>query len=221
MRHLFSSSLLASGLAVASLGACSLFLGNAPHVPSDFAGTTQITVANASDRDLCVFAIFANDPNHMENWLGDKSRKQNIAPGGTRVFSIKPGVYHVLGGYCDGEQAIGASGTYGPQTTVIGGPTLIALGPKPVADIPGTKKLAFSKVWNVAQGGGGDQGGAEEPAAEEPAAAEESSSGKSEAVAPTQTVPNPGGKPSGAVCDQSYQCASNACVTHSPNNYCR
>jgi len=48
-------------------------------------------------------------------------------------------------------------------------------------------------------------------------ASETKSETKAEEAAPAKT----NCRASGATCDQSYQCCSDACVTHSPDNYCR
>ena len=50
-----------------------------------------------------------------------------------------------------------------------------------------------------------------------PESSEAKSETKTEEAAPAKT----NCRPSGATCDQSYQCCSDACVTHSPNDYCR
>jgi hypothetical protein len=219
-------------LLLAPLVGCALFLGHGPHVPSDYQGTTQVTVTNAWDHELCAFSVF-KDGDGNENWLGDKSKKQNIAPGASRVFSIKPGTYHVIGGFCEGgDQLVGAVGTYGAATKAIEGPTLIALGPKPVAPIAGMHKLAFAKVLAIQQTQGGAEGGAEEPAAEEPtegatesAPASSSSSSSSEAAAPS----GPTCLAHGAVCDDDHHCCSGmSCASRTKfsdgsfgNGYCQ
>jgi hypothetical protein len=49
----------------------------------------------------------------------------------------------------------------------------------------------------------------------------ESTETKTEEAGPAKTESNPNCRASGATCDQSYQCCSGACVTHSPDDYCR
>lgn len=201
MKQLLTASLLTS------LVACAAFFGHGPHVPDDYQGTTQVTIANAWDHELCAFLIFEGSPN-VENWLGDKSKKQNIAPGATRVFSIKPGTYHVIGGFCDGDQTIAAAGTYGAQTTTIQGPTLIALGPKSVEPVAGARKLVFAQIHGVQQGGAAEEG-VSEPAAEEPAAEESPSSSSSSSSSSAEPAPSgPACLAHGAVCDSQHSCCS-------------
>nr|HEX4314686.1 hypothetical protein [Kofleriaceae bacterium] len=60
-----------------------------------------------------------------------------------------------------------------------------------------------------------------EAAPAEPAEPAESSESKAPEASPEPKESNPGCRPSGATCDQSYQCCSEACVTHSPDDYCR
>lgn len=156
MKHLLSVS------ALGALAACSAFLGKGPHVPGAYQGTTDITVVNAGDADVCVFSL-SQDHGPDDNWLGEKGKLQNLGPGARRTFAVKPGIYHVLGGFCSGGQVLGAVGTYGAATQSIDGPTLIALGPKPVDAIPGAKTLAFSKFYNTPQASGGGEA-APEPA---------------------------------------------------------
>ncbi len=95
MKHFLAACLLTS------LVACAAILGSGPHVPNEYQGTIQITVENAWGKDICVVTIFAGDANNADNWLGTKSKKVNLPPGAARVFSIKPGRYHVVGGFCD------------------------------------------------------------------------------------------------------------------------
>ena len=195
-----------------TLGACGALFAKGPHVPSAYQGTTEITVANAFDRELCVFMMFQNGgATPSENWLGDHSKQQNIAPGGRRTFSVKPGTYNVIGGYCQGGQAIGAVGTYGAETTSIEGPTLIALGPKPVDAVAGANTLAFTKLYSVPAGGGGGGDVAESPA-EEPASSESSSSpepSSSSSSSSSEAAPSgPKCLAHGAVCNDAEPCCA-------------
>lgn len=219
-----SSLIAVAALALGGLGACTWFLGSGPHVPGAYQGTTPVTVVNAWNRELCVFAIYQGAPD-SDNWLGTKSKQQNIAPGGRLTFNIKPGVYHVVGGFCAEGQAVAAGGTYGAETTELQGPSLIALGPNPVEPAPGQKMLAFTQLHGM------DGGGGAAPAEASASSPDESSSSSDESSSSDQGTSaepsggandsNPNCKPSGATCDQSYQCCSGACVTHSPDDYCR
>jgi len=56
-----------------------------------------------------------------------------------------------------------------------------------------------------------------ESSSESSEASESKSETKTEEAAPAKT----NCRASGATCEQSYQCCSDACVTHSPDNYCR
>ncbi len=184
---------LSPAIAALALGACSWLLGSGPHVPSAYQGTTPVTVVNSSDHELCAFKIFEGNPDN-DNWLGDKTKQQNLAPGAKRTFNVKPGVYHVIGGFCDSGQIVAASGTYGNATTSIQGPTLIALGPKAPEPIAGAETRAFAKLYPVGAGGGG-AGGAEEPAQEAPA--EEPAASSSEAAAEPKAACKGAGQPIG------------------------
>lgn len=210
-------------LALGGLGGCGALFAKGPHVPSAYQGTTPITVVNAWDHQLCFFTIF-QDTLNGDNWLGNGGKQQNLAPGARRSFSIKPGVYHVVGAFCDvenGEKALGASGTYGAATVTIQGPSVIALGPKPVEPTPGTEALAFAEIHFVQSNGGGSDEAAPAEASESNASPSESSESKSAEPSEGTKAADPNCKPSGATCDQSYQCCSGACLTHSPNNMCR
>jgi hypothetical protein len=226
MKHLLSVTIAFASLTVA----CSAFLGHGPHVPGPYAGATEITIVNAGDAPVCLVSLFQDGVSSgKDNWLGDKSKQANLAPGARQTFSIKPGTYHVLGGFCDTNgQFVAAVGTYGAATKPIDGPTLIVFGPLKYEPVEGMKTLAFTQFYRAGQGGGGGEAGAaEEPAAEEPASSEDSSSSESSSSSENKTEePSPAKgdqncKPSGATCDQSYQCCSGACVTHSPDDYCR
>jgi hypothetical protein len=48
-----------------------------------------------------------------------------------------------------------------------------------------------------------------------------SESNQTENASSSKPAADPNCRASGATCDQSYQCCSGACVTHSPDNYCR
>ena len=219
-----------AAVALGVLGACGALFGQGPHVPGAYQGTTPITVVNAWDRELCAFTIFQSAA-ESDNWLGTRGKQQNLAPGERRTFNIKPGVYHVLGGFCHDGQTVAASGTYGAATVTIQGPSLIALGPNPVQPSPGAQTLAFAKVYFPQQnpGGGGGEAPAEASQAEAPDSSSSSddsssaaeSSGATAEPSGATTTSDPSCKPSGATCDQSYQCCSGACVTHSPDDYCR
>jgi hypothetical protein len=76
--------------------------------------------------------------------------------------------------------------------------------------------LQQAAAQSQASSGGGE---AQSEAAPEESAPAESSSSSEEPSAKAET--NQSCKPSGATCDQSYQCCSGACVTHSPDDYCR
>ncbi|HEY4058016.1 MAG TPA: hypothetical protein VGM39_15485 [Kofleriaceae bacterium] len=128
------------------LGGCSYFVGEGPHIPDAYKGTMQITIVNAHDQPLCEFHLwsgeFAND-----NWLGTPARRKDVAPGATRTFSIKPGAYRVIGGFCDSDgQLSGVAGTEGELTATFDSPTTIALGAAPTAPSPHEKLLAFTNV---------------------------------------------------------------------------
>ena len=217
-------SIGATCLALGTLGACGMLFGKGPHVPTTYQGTTQLTVVNAGDRQVCVVSLF-QDTRAIENWLGDKGKEQLLAPGERRVFAIKPGTYHVMGGFCDPSgQLLGAVGNYGAEATTIAGPTLIALGPKPVEPVAGAQTVTFSKFHTPpAAGAGGGGGGAEEqPAGEEPAASESSgesssSSSSSSSSESSSSSSAPAGqsaprdcKPLGASVNSSTECCSDA-----------
>ena len=133
-------------------------------------------MANAWDHALCVFSIEQGNPDG-DNWLGNNGKREPIAPGGKRTFNIKPGVYHITAGFCDGDQFIAASGTYGAETATIEGPSLIAIGPNTTEPVAGTQTLAFTKLYNAAAGGGVDQAPAE--ATEPPAESSSTAQGES------------------------------------------
>ena len=208
------------------LGGCSFLLGKGPHVPSDYQGTTEITVANAWDHPLCVFSLSEQADARLDNWLGDRSKQQTVAPGARRTFAIKPGVYHVIGGYCDGGQALAAAGTYGAATTEIKGPTLIALGPNHVDPVAGVDTRAFPKLYYAqadAGGGGGEAPAAEEPAAESaPATAASSSSSEPAAPAGPQCLPHGAVCADGPACCGGMKCASRTKFSDGSlgNGYC-
>ncbi len=65
---------------VSSLVACAAFLGTGPHVPTAYQGTVKVTVANASDAEMCIFGLMAGN-DQGENWLGDKSKAETVLPG--------------------------------------------------------------------------------------------------------------------------------------------
>lgn len=199
-----------------SLAGCVL---KGPHVPSDLKGDVPVVIANRGPSPICAVLIQPFDgagARTDDNWLGDGFRQQKIGPGKDREFRIKAGTYRVGVAACDSTWGAGTK----EGKMEIQQATYVAIGTRIPA--PADYQLAFLPTFvpqQISDGGGG--GGEEEaPAAEEPAAAAESSSSES-AAAPAPTVPNPGGKPSGAVCTQSYECASNACITHSPDDYCR
>jgi hypothetical protein len=171
--HILTTALLATGL-----GACSVLLGSGPHVPGAFQGTTKITVANASDAEMCAFTLLAGD-GKPDNWLGEKSKLESVAPGGQRSFDIKPGTYHVVaglflprarGGSCQGGEFLAAAGTKGPATVDIKGPSLITIGPRATAPIEGMELIAFPNYVTERFAGGG---AAQAPAADEAAPAAE------------------------------------------------
>jgi len=187
-----------------------MLLGKAPHVPSAYQGTTQITVTNAWERPLCAFSLDAGAVRNTENWLGDGHNLQAIAPGASRTFAVKPGTYHVLGGFCDGSQLVAAVGNYGAATTTIQGTSLIAMGPKHVDAVAGAQTLAFPKLYYPQAA---SSGGAEEPAAEEPAANEapSSSSSSSSSASASSAEAAPAGPQClqhGAVCSEGQTCCA-------------
>jgi hypothetical protein len=57
-----------------------------------------------------------------------------------------------------------------------------------------------------------------EPESSESSASSETKPDEAPAAKPES---NPNCRASGATCDQSYECCSGACVTHSPDDYCR
>ena len=216
MKHLLCVSAV-------TLVACGALFGTGPHVPGSYQGTTQITVANAGDRDICAFMIFAADDSRADNWLGDKSKRQSIAPGATKTFSIKPGTYHIVGAFCDGETVLGAVGTYGAATKTIDAPTLIALGPKDVAPVANATTLRFTQVYGANTGGGGG-GGGEEPAAEAPAeeTPASSSSSSSAATSSEPSKPAPRCQGSGGTCgfeNDGPCCAGTKCTGIDANGH--
>lgn len=209
MKRLVPVSFVAAGLALVSLGACDVLFGQGPHVPAAYQGAAQITVANAWDHELCTFTVFAGDSTG-DNWLGDGSKRQAIPPGANRTFSIKPGVYHVIAGFCDGEQAIAAAGTYGAATTTIPGPTLLAFGPRHVGAVAHADKRTFSRLYFVQQAAqGGGEAEPEEQAAPEPSASESSSASSSSSSSSSAATPSgPTCLPHGAVCNAGPPCCT-------------
>jgi hypothetical protein len=135
-------------LATVSLGAltaCGALGAKGPHVPARYQGTTTVTLANAWDHELCVFAISAT-AEVDDNWLGDAGNRQSLPPGTRRTFDIKPGTYHVVGGFCEGGHAIAAGGTYGDATVNLNGPSLISFGPKQTEPVAGAETIPFTEL---------------------------------------------------------------------------
>lgn len=208
-------------VAAVSLVGCAAFFGHGPRVPDDYQGTTQITVANAADKPLCAFMLWAGDSSAADNWLGDKSKKEDLQPGATRTFSIRPGVYHIVGGFCDGETLLAAMGTYGPATKSIQGPTTIAFGQNQVAAVAGSHTLRFTQVFAAGGGGGG---GGEEPAAEEAPAEEASSSSSSSSSSSPAAAEKPAARcqGSGGTCgfeNDAPCCAGTTCTSVDQNGH--
>ncbi|HEY0251059.1 MAG TPA: hypothetical protein VGC41_06005 [Kofleriaceae bacterium] len=124
---------------------CSWFLGEGPHVPNDYQGSAQVTVVNAYDHPMCIFALWTKDLGD-DNWLGTPARRKPIPPGGTHVYSVKPGAYHVGGGFCDSDQTIASAGTWNEQTAKIDGATMIVLGPRSVPPHFHEKRIVYSEI---------------------------------------------------------------------------
>ena len=134
-----------------ALGACGSLLAKGPHVPTAYEGTAPITVANAADRDLCVFSLF-QDQAPSENWLGAPGQEAILAPGERHTFMVRPGAYHVRGAFCGDGHVLGTVGTSGSATATIYGPSLIALGAKPVKPIPDAQMFVFDTFFAPAAG---------------------------------------------------------------------
>jgi len=231
MKHVFSTPVLC-GLALGALAACGALFGKGPHVPDAYAGTTQVTIANAGDAEICVFTMFSDGGSSEDNWLGDKTKAQVLKPKERHSYNIKPGTYHVNAGFCQDGQLIAAVGTYGSATKTIEGPTFIALGPLAVEPIAGAQRITFSKFYRAA-GGGGDAGGGETATpSEEPASAEASSSSSSSSSSASSSSEAPSGPKClahGAVCNDAEHCCSGmSCASRTKfsdgslgNGYCQ
>lgn len=159
-----------------ALVGCGALFGKGPHVPGMYQGAIEVTVRNTTDRPMCAFLLW-QDGGAQDNWLGDDNKIQPIAPGASHSYFVAPGVYHFLGGICDGDHVIGSYGTYGTQTRRIRGKTSIAMGPKRFVGA----QMWFGHLYTgpqapVEQGGPVEEAPMEEPAAEEPASSSSSSS---------------------------------------------
>lgn len=127
------------------LAGCSHIVGEGPHIPDRYKGTVPITVVNAHDQPICEFHIWAGEFDD-DNWLGTPARRQEVAPGDTRTYAIKPGTYHVIAGFCTDDQLSGVTGTEKDLTVTIDTPTTIALGARPTLPTHGEKLLSFTDV---------------------------------------------------------------------------
>lgn len=221
----------AAAVAAGVIAACSSWIAG---VPASMRGHMPMLVTNWTDRDVCTFGLTPADRpvDHDADWLGKLGR---LAPGETRTYEIKPGDYtmslHGCGGKFNAEQPIHIERA-----------TLVAIGDPQIATPDGYAMLRAHTVGTYGRyvrpvyvapaAGGGEQpaategGGDEQPAegggggGEEPASTE-SGGGQTEQPSSGNTNSNPNCRPSGATCDQSYQCCSEACLTHSPDDYCR
>nr|HEX4317143.1 hypothetical protein [Kofleriaceae bacterium] len=215
----------ATAVAAAVIAACSSWIAG---VPKAMQGDNSIVVVNWTDSDVCTFGMTpAGQPvDHDADWLGKLGR---IHPGEVRVYSVKPGDYTMSMHGCGDK--FGAE-----QPLHVERPTAIAIGQPQHAPPPGYAVVRahttgtygrYVRPADVAPAGGGEQpaaaeGGDEQPAegggGDEPASTESTPAKPEE---PSGGNRDPNCRPSGATCDQSYQCCSEACVTHSPDDYCR
>lgn len=88
-------------LACSALTAC----GSGPHVPSAYAGSTKLVVANAATGDragqpICELTLHRDGDRSSENWLGSGAKVANIEPGGQREFAVAPGTYLFVANAC-------------------------------------------------------------------------------------------------------------------------
>lgn len=93
--HLFAQLSLFASLA---LTAC----GSEPRVPSAYAGSTRLVVANADTQGMpiCELTLHRDGDPNSENWLGTGSKQAKIQAGGQREFAVASGTYLFVANVC-------------------------------------------------------------------------------------------------------------------------
>ncbi|HEY0249915.1 MAG TPA: hypothetical protein VGC41_00225 [Kofleriaceae bacterium] len=120
--------------------------GRKPHVPGDYEGSTQVTVVNSNLLPLCMFRLFTTKVDD-DNWFGTNANMMEVPSGGTYVFHVKPGTYHVDGGWCVQRSLQSVAGTEEEHTiATIDGPTTISFGPNPPPRHGRDKLIVYTKV---------------------------------------------------------------------------
>jgi hypothetical protein len=218
------------------------------NVPASVAGDVPLTIGNQTEVAICGFWMATDEQirqrlaghsggvRETSNWIG----RIKPQPGTSKDLKVKPGRYTVSAQGCQDQ----FNGTI--HDFEVRGPTNLTLTPanspirgedqQKLAQVSGKVHAVLPVFMSYAflhppvyqdnggggqeTSGGGDEGGGDQGGGGEEPAPESSSS--SEPTAPAESGGGCSGKlPSGATCTQNYQCCSDACVTHSPDNYCR